>query len=304
MSRWSGKCDLFDHIAGQGGWFNSEGQPIKFNDPDYHGPYYSDELKDFEAFKEKTGGVIHQHYKIQVDEYNQDFVKEHCKFFNFIKLDGGFVTDTRCKSGQRKLPDSYVYTYYNKTYGSLKELNKHGVYIETDIHFDTLLDLIPYYPYLVTVCGDSYVVISNESYVDEQFKKHLNHGWISEIDYKKELQKHYLEVCKKYFLYKLDERTKVETINQHAIVTAYDSKGNVHYFYDLIHDADYMHDIEFVWDDGLKHSYWTSPKLTEHVSFRVELSKEDVEYYLAENIKNGTVKIKYVEKCEFPLEIN
>ena len=30
MSRWSGKCDFADHIAGLGGWYDKDGNPVKF----------------------------------------------------------------------------------------------------------------------------------------------------------------------------------------------------------------------------------------------------------------------------------
>ena len=52
MSRFSGKCDLFDHISGLGGWYDKEGNPIKFGESS--GPYYSDEYQDFLEFKKET----------------------------------------------------------------------------------------------------------------------------------------------------------------------------------------------------------------------------------------------------------
>jgi len=303
MSKFSGKCDLFDHIAGQGGWFNKEGQPVKFGEEGV-GVYYSDEFLDFEAFKKKTGGVIHQHHKIKVDEYNQEFVKEHCKFFDY-KKHVWQDPDKRCKCGFKEVI-TYTYIYYDKKY-TLKELNKRGVYIETDIHFDTLLDLIPYYPYIVSCAacdGDKqYVVISKESFVDSEFKEHLQYGWISGVDYKKKLQEHYLEVCRDYFLYKLEERTKIIDIKNLVYAPEMiDDKVIEHYYLLTDTKIDYMHNIEFVWEDGKLHSHWTSPKVVNDNT--IEISKEDVKNYLTEDIKNGTVKIKYVEKCEFPTKVN
>ena len=50
MSEYSGRYDLFDHIAGMGGWFDKDGNEVKFGQENVN-VYYSDELRDFEAFK-------------------------------------------------------------------------------------------------------------------------------------------------------------------------------------------------------------------------------------------------------------
>ena len=68
MSRWSGKCDFADHISGLGGWYDKDGNPVKFGQEGV-GAYYSDELQDFREFKRKTGGVMYQHKRIKkIDE--------------------------------------------------------------------------------------------------------------------------------------------------------------------------------------------------------------------------------------------
>ena len=55
MSIYSGKCDLADHISGLGGWFDKDCNPVSFGQEGV-GVFYSDEMLDFEAFKEQTGG--------------------------------------------------------------------------------------------------------------------------------------------------------------------------------------------------------------------------------------------------------
>lgn len=83
MSRYSGKCDFRDCIAGLGGWFDKDGNPVKMGDGT--GAYYSDEMLDFIAFKKKTGGVMYQNLKVIVTEANQDLVAKKCSYFDVIK---------------------------------------------------------------------------------------------------------------------------------------------------------------------------------------------------------------------------
>ena len=145
MSRWSGKCDFADHIAGIGGWYDRDGNPVEFGQKGVS-VYYSDELKDFRAFKEKTGGVMYQHKRIKnIDEWNQKFIKDHCPGFNYVEHVNK-IADKRCKSGVRE-EKYFTYTYFGQEY-TQKEINKKGVYITVEIHFDTLLDIIKYYPYI------------------------------------------------------------------------------------------------------------------------------------------------------------
>lgn len=199
MSRYSGKCDLCDHIEGTAGWYDKDGNSRKFNDPDYRGPLYGDELADFEAFKKATNGTLYQHKLIKVTEINQDLVAKYCEAFKVIehkkkKLFGGTIT-------------KYTYEYYNRSYNSLKKLNKlyGGIYITTEIHFDTLIELIPYYPYLVSMCccsdGKQTVYISDRSYAEAECDSMLQHGIdgsrIAERS-RKDLAEHLEDVILKY----------------------------------------------------------------------------------------------------------
>lgn len=280
MSRFSGVCDLFDHIMMEKTY--DKGRYL-----------VSDELECFNIFKEKTKGVIHQHKEVEVSEYNQKFVEEHCEFFEVIPHTK-IVEDKRLKNKQKEVT-TYTYKYYGTEYKTLKELNKHGVYIVIDIPFDTLLDIIPYYPYVVTFCtsnnNEEVVYISEKSEVERN--SCYTYGWGGSWRYyDKELQKHYLEVCKDYFLYKIDERTKTAPIKD---LKPFD--GN-YYKMAIDGEIDYMHDVDYVWDKDESTAHWTSPSVLDKNT--ILLHKRDVEYYLKGDIEKGIVKIKYVESCEFP----
>lgn len=204
MSRYSGCCDLYDHISGLGGWFDKDGKPVKFGKASR---YYSDEMLDFIEFKRQTGGVIHQHKKVTVSEWNQEDVKNHCPGFNFTKHVRK-IPDNRCKDKFRE-ETYYTYTYYGKEYTSLKELNKENVYITIDIHFNTLLDLIPYYPYIVSACShnsdsspESYVFISEKPYPIKQRDERLKTGGLIDYSfqrYQRDLNEHFRDVVLEYY---------------------------------------------------------------------------------------------------------
>jgi hypothetical protein len=182
---------------GTAGWYDRNGSPVKMSDPGV-GALYSDEYRDFLEFKKRTGGVLHQHKVLTVTPWNHDEAVKLCPELEVIEHKR-IVPDKRQKSGQRE-DVYYTYKYWGKEY-TLKELNKRKVYITIDIHFDTLLDLIPYYPYIVTMsCGNT-VYISSQSYVDDMLESHLEHGYYSDFwqRYKKNLQDHYREVVLTWF---------------------------------------------------------------------------------------------------------
>lgn len=280
MSVFSGKCDLCDHIAGMGGWYDRSGKPVKIGEG--VGAYYSDEMQDFLEFKRRTGGVIYQYVKINVTEWNQNLVAKKCNNFKIIEHTK-IVPDKRKKTGQKEIK-YYTYIYYNKEYSSLKELNKKHVYIAKEIHFTTLLDIIPYYPYIVCLAASSSgkmtVVIGNQSYVDEQEEEALRHGWEhSLIDYyREELQNHYRSVVLNYFN---------PTGRQCVELVKFDSKTLTG---ELSHKVDTNFPIKWEFD-GERKSYYTSPKLVKDNI--VAISQLDFESLLGD-----TVKISYVSDYE------
>ena len=200
MSIYSGKCDLCDFVMGTAGWYDKDGNPVKMGEGT--GAYYSDEYRDFLEFKKRTGGVLHQHKVLTITPWNHNEAMKLCPELEVIEHKKT-VPDKRQKSGQRE-EVYYTYKYWGKEY-TLKELNKRKVYVTIDIHFDTLLDLIPYYPYLVSMAcsndGKQTIYISSQSFVDEEVDDHLEHGWYSDFwqHYKKKLQEHYQEIVLRYY---------------------------------------------------------------------------------------------------------
>lgn len=283
MSIFSGKCDLYDHIMGQGGWYDKSGHPVKFGDKDVS-VYCSDEYRDFLAFKKKTGGVLHQHKEIKVDEYNQDLVAELCDGFEIVKV----ITQTKDKRTKNGIREdvSYTYKYYGKEY-TLKELNKHGVFITIDIHFKTMLDLIPYYPYIVTSCcshdGKETVYISDESFVISERDRALQYGYKSLMweYYAKVLQDHYRDIVLRYF--DPMNREEVEFVefdeNRQAV---------------LNNPIDENFDVEWFFEDGQKRPHWTSPIVVDADKGIIEISEEDYNNYLGKS-----ADVYYVKKVEF-----
>ncbi len=277
MSVYSGKCDLSDHISGMGGWFDKDGKPVKFGDPHVH-VLYSDEWLDFLAFKKATGGVMHQHKKITLTPWNHEDVKKLCKEFDYQEHTR-IVPDKRQKSGQRE--EKYLtYTYWDKEY-TLKELNKKGIWITIDIHFNTLLDLIPYYPYIVSMCahsdGKEVIYISQQSFVDEEIDDHLEHGWYSDFwqHYKKKLQDHYRDVVLEH--YNPTGRIVEEELHFFEVGGRY-----MAYTREPIDDG---FDVEWI----TTKTHWTGPKVLNETT--IEMYKQDFEGYLGD-----TVKVRYVKR--------
>lgn len=293
MSKYSGKFDLFDHIAGMGGWFDKDGNEVKFGQENVN-VYYSDELRDFEAFKKATGGVMYQNVKIGVDEYNQDFIKEYCNHFDYIKIVNE-VADKRCKEGKKEII-SYKYIYFDKKY-TLKEINKKGVYISVPIHFETILDIIKYYPYIVTASGSSFgkqtVFISKESYVDTMHKEFLECGLESNRElYDKALAQHYIRVVDAYFQYGLTRRIAFIRIKRKDLIK--DENGD--YIWKSEKPLDYMHEPRWLNSSNI---HYSSPKIIDE--FNIKISKYDVE----SNLENDSdyIEIDAVYKPEegFPI---
>lgn len=276
MSKFSGKCDLYCHIAGQGGWYDRNGNPVKMGEGS--GPYYSNEMNDFLAFKKATGGVIYQHMKIKVDPWNQDLVEKKCPGFK-VNKHTKTISDKRTKKGEKEIT-YYTYTYYGKEYDTLKDLNKKHVYITKEIKFNTLLDIIPYYPYIVSSCcssdGKQTVFISSQSYVDEQEETALQYGRESSMVayYRKELQDHYREVVLRWF--NPTDREVIEKVH-------FDKNEEGRYLGKVKYPIDENFDLNFgfMMNSITPKSHWTSPKIYDAKNGIVEISDRDAEYYLS-----------------------
>lgn len=280
MSFASGKCDLFDTMSGMGGWFDKNGNLVKMGQEGV-GVYYSDSMRDFEAFKKATDGAIYQHIKVKVDEWNQEYVKEHCPGFDFTKHIE-IREDKRCKEGKKEYY-YYTYTYYGKEYKNLKELNKHGVYITKSIYFDTILELIPYFPYIVAVMsyqdGKAYVVISDRSYAETCFREHQ---WESTEESFHYYRKNLAEFTKSIILDNFSDY-KERTIDQEFKIDKSQDKYIVH----LEKPIDYNFNIEVPLKEG--DQLWSSPKI-------VDDNTLDVTHTLLDIDKRSTIRLKYVSK--------
>lgn len=287
MSIYSGKFDLCDFIMGIAGWYDKDGNPAKIGEGS--GAYYSDEYRDFLEFKKRTGGVLHQHKVLTIKPWNHDKAIKLCPELEVIEHKKT-VPDKRQKSGHRE-EVYYTYKYWGKEY-TLKELNKRKVYITIDIHFDTLLDLIPYYPYIVSMScsndGKQTVYISGQSFVDEEVDDNLEHGWYSDFwqHYKKKLQEHYQEIVLRY--YNPVGREHIEEVEFNE-----DRVGKVSKPIDENFKPEWREQ-----SDTVKY-HWTSPKVINAEDGLIQISKEDYEHYIGKK-----ALVYYVEAKEHRLNLD
>lgn len=274
MSRFSGKCDLFDHI------FSAASN-------------WSEYFKAFEEFKQRTGGVLHQHHRIkEVNSFNRDFVAERNRNFKIVKIEKQ-IPDMRFANGVKTV-DEYEYEYYGKRYAEKQLKKKGGVFIDVEIHFETVLDLIRYYPYIVSACycgeGKEVVFISKESFVEEEFDDMLQYGHEAMRDcYNQLLAEHCREVCQQLDA-DLEKRKVIFAVESSKLKKADD--GN----YTLSVDRPISENHLVSWDfaDGSAHSHWTSPRrISEN---EIVLHKDDVESYLKHEIDRGEARVTYVER--------
>ena len=263
MSLYSGKCDLYDTIITQ--HFRCKNGSDKKEDLDKAKLVYSDELECFNDFKKKTNGIMYQHQEIKVTEQNQSLIEKKCSHFKVIEHTRE-VEDKRYKNNKKK-ETTYTYEYYGKEY-SLKELNKKGVYITKEIHFDTILDIIPYYPYLVTnmdsINDELKIFISDESYVDTKERKYLQEGYVPTVCdyYRKELQKHYIEVVQKYYI------PKQENIIFELVKFNEDRIGKTQY------PIDDRFEVKWFFKDK-DIPYWDEPEVIDYKEGLIEISEQD-----------------------------
>ena len=168
MSRLTGKCDLYDHVY----MIGTKGTTDEMT-----------KQEKFELFKKRTNGTLHQSIKVEATKFNIDFLLENNKFL--------------------EKTDHNTYLYFDKEYKTLKSLNKTGVYYTREIHFDTMLDLVPYLPYIVsTMASDEngeYIQISSRSFIDQEYLDSLKYGYTKDKMYNynmKELQQEYIDTIK------------------------------------------------------------------------------------------------------------
>lgn len=279
MSILTGKCDLYDHISMQK--HRTKDGSDKKEDLEQARVYYSDIMECFNVFKARTDGVIYQHKKVKVSEYNQDMVAELCPFFEIIEHKE--IKEDKRKKSDKKETITYTYNYWGKEY-TLKELNKKGVWISVPIKFNTLLELLPYFGYIVSsMCsydGKETVYISSTNYAEEHQNEALEYGGEYALDivsqYNQQLASLYQDVVNKYFC--PFGRDRYDTVN-------FDENG-IGYVSSPIDP-----NFKIAW--MIQKPHWTSPKILDADKGMIQMSKEDLTTYLG-----NICDVFYVEKGE------
>lgn len=280
MSRFSGKCDLADHVMMEV-MRNAKGELYDFT-RDSVG--YSDPYECFLKFKEATGGVIYQSVVIpEVNRFNADFVAKKVNDFNIIEHSEE-VPDKRAKTGKR-VKKYRTYEYFGKPI-TLKELNKktHLCY-RKKIHFNTLLELIPYFPYIISMCsaseGKEIIYISNRPYYEEEEERaaYFGHEPTMREYYRKALVEFMATCTLKY--YNPEGHEIVEEVE-------FDPETRIG---NTSKKIDSRFPVSWFFEEGKVKSHWTSPKRVG--DNQIEMSDPDIESYL------GTKqKVRYVEYFE------
>lgn len=272
-----GKYDLYDHICMEKMYHQDPNNP--------NSPLVSDIMECFDVFKEKTGGILYQHYKVEVNDFNKFQIEKKCPFLKIIEHKS-IKEDKRYKDSKKELI-SYSYKYYDKEYSSLKELNKKGVYITREIKFDNIFEIIPYFSYIIALMssnkGKEMIFISKESYIDKKYKQNIEIG-SENADYfnhcyRKNLAKLTQEIVLNYF-----SDYKERTIEQDFKV----EKENDKYIIHLEKPVDYNFETELITNGEL---IWSSPKLIDDYTLDVSKTFFDID-------KRPVVRIKYVYKGE------
>lgn len=165
MSKFSGKCDLYDHIT----------MLKTYPDPENSNRLISNFDECFEIFKKRTNGVIYKHVQVELTKFNID------KFIAIDKLLSKKVNEK----------GKTIYTYWNKEYKTLKALNKKGYIAAMPIYFNSIYDIVQYLPYTISYSSskESEYIILGSSEVEERILYALSNADFERI---KELS-HYRE---------------------------------------------------------------------------------------------------------------
>lgn len=168
MSKFSGKCDFYDHI---------------FMRTDRE-----NEIDAFNEFKDKTGGIIHIQTPL-IFKNKTDVLKEIERLNDPGKL--------------RYDEDKKLFVYYGREFKSAAALNKVGYNYLRDIKFEDPIDLIQYYPYLISMscCSKDteFVVLSSEPYPVSQYKENKCFTDRSLKWYNDALKAEFIRVVKTYY---------------------------------------------------------------------------------------------------------
>lgn len=205
MSRYSGKCDIYDVMM-----MCCDNEELEGLDS------LDQEMKCFNKFKKRTNGTLYKHKIIKLTKYNMfDWEKyfDNPEYFS-IKEHKVIKEDKRCKDNKKETI-TYSFIYLNKEYKSLAEINKEGFLGRIEIKFNHILDLIPYYPYIVSMSArdqeKDIVYISDISYVEEKRVKFAPNLSYMQM-YTDNLQNHYIDIINRF--YKDEERAHDNSIDE------------------------------------------------------------------------------------------
>ena len=273
-----GKYDLYDHICMKKTYPSNPDNP--------NSPLVSDIMECFDVFKEETGGIIYQWVKTEVNIFNQHLVEKKCNGFKVI-THKEMKEDKRYKNNKREAV-SYTYEYYGKEYKTLKELNKKGVYINKEIKFDNIVELIPYFPYIIAACsysnGEACVYISSESYMDKRYKEDIKYG--NDGDYWNHYYRKTLADITKDIILKYFSDYKERTIKEELEVIKENDKYVIH----TSKDIDYNFEAKVDEDNKDKIvCYSLTPKYIDKNTLDVSDTYFDIE-------KRDKIVVKYVYK--------
>lgn len=274
MSTLTGKCDLYDHISMMK--HRTKDGSDKKEDLEKARVLYSDIMECFNIFKERTGGVIYQNKKITVSERNQNFIAKKVSFFKIIEHKE-IKEDKRLKSGKKEIV-TYTYEYWDKEY-TLKQLNKRGVWIKVPIYFNSLLELLPYFGYLVSSScssnGKETIFISDTNFAEMTRDEYLDYGFESASN----IHKHYLEKLAE--LYKRVVLDYYNPIGRERIETVFfdeNLRGKVS------RPIDENFRVSWLLSEEKSYwSYWASPKVIDAENGIIEISKEDYDEFIGKS---------------------
>jgi len=275
MSIYSGKCDFADHLFMQKQ--RTKNGSDKLEDLQQARVLYSDEQECFEVFKKKTGGVIYQLTNVELTKYNAELIAKYNPFFETSTE----MVSTPIKNGKQRIKVLQTYKYFGKE-ATLKELNKKGLFIYKPIKFNTLLDLIPYYPYIpISVTssnGKEECVLSSKSQLEELEDLHLScntDNTICEM-YRTALQKHYAEVVLRYFNPEDRERTETVTFDKDTLTAK------------VQHPIDENFELKWSWSDEPK-CHWAKPRVVDAENGIIAIHETDYKVF------GATMSVYYVE---------
>ena len=113
------------------------------------------------------------------------------------------LKDKRYKEGKKE-KTFYTYSFRGKEYTTLDKLNKEHIYILRKIYFDNIVELIPYFPYIIACSSHSkdeeHIIISRKSYIEQIYDSNLEFGSTHPDDFNHIYRKRLADITKEIIL--------------------------------------------------------------------------------------------------------